>query len=119
VLACAYIAFVPTVNELPGDLVINDSGELIKKFDQETNLQAHVWAIVLIPLSIALAAFPLLRPDPRTVVICGAALGAIAILTGFWFGLLFGPSALLLLIGAAKIELRPVRAKMEARLQGL
>ena len=120
VLASAYIAFVPTVNELPGELVVNDDGTLVRKFDQETNLQAHVWAIVLIPLTIALAALPLFSGGTtRSVVISGIALVAIAVVTGFWFGIVFAPAAVLLLLGAAVIELKPVRQNMEARLQGL
>jgi hypothetical protein len=123
VLACLYLAFVPTVNELPGELVLNDDGVLIRKFDQETHLQAHVWAIVVLPLSIGLAAAPLfMGATTKKAVICGAGLGAIAILTGLWLGLgalLLAFAAVLLIVSAAVIELKPIRENMEARLQGL
>ena len=114
VLACAWIAFVPTVRDNAGKLVFDESGQLIAEYDEETFIQAHgAWVILLFPIPIALAAVPLARGgDTRTTAVYGTALGGVALVGSFSVGLYFVPSALMLLIGSGLAEWRSFRQRL-------
>ena len=108
----AWFTFVPTVREKQGFPTINSAGQVINKRDKKTFVDTHgKWVIPLLLVPVALAAAPLAaRRSVIATTVCGTILAVLAVIAGFSIGLYYVPSALLLLIGAAMVELRPSRA---------
>jgi len=114
-LTSAYFAFVPTVREKDGPLVTNSRGQVERRFDKQTLGDAHGdWVLPFLFVPIGLCAVPLARRTTVAATVCGTILAGLSLITAlFTVGAYFMPSAILMLVGAALVELGVVEGDYE------